>query len=150
MELRERIAAALRDVEGDPLKSATLRLVAAAIRDRDKALREEGRETGADATELRAILNRLAIQRRKSAEAFELAGRLEQAADKTAEAEVIEALLPRRMTEAEVAARIEAAVSELGAASLRDIGRVMGLLRPQLGEQVDPAELKALVRARLE
>lgn len=150
MELRERIAAALRDAEGDPLKSATLRLVAAAIRDRDKALRADGRDTGADAAELRAILNRLASQRRESAEAFELAGRLEQAADKTAEAAVIEALLPRRMTEAEVAARIDAAVTDLGATSLRDIGRVMALLRPKLGEQVDPAALKALVRARLE
>ena len=149
MELRERIAAALRDAEGDPIRSATLRLVAAAIRDRDKSLREEGREA-TDGAELRAILTRLAAQRRESAAAFELAGRLEQAADKTAEAEVIEALLPRRMTEAEVAARIEATVSELGASSLLDIGRVMAALRPRLGEQVDPATLKALVRQRLE
>lgn len=148
MELRERIAAALRDAADDPLRSATLRLVAAAIRDRDKSLREEGREA-TDGAELRAILSRLAAQRRASAEAFELAGRLQQAAQKTAEAEVIEALLPRRMTEAEVAERIEAVVTELGASSLQDIGQVMAALRPRLGEQVDPAALKAMVRARL-
>ena len=150
MDLRERIAAALREAEDDPRGGATLRLVAAAIRDRDNALREEGRESGADAAELRAILSRMAAQRRESAAGFELAGRLEQAADKTAEAEVIEALLPRRMSEAEVGASVDAVVAELEARSLRDIGRVMAALRPRLGEQVDAATLKAMVRARLE
>lgn len=150
MELRDRIAAALREAEGDALKSATLRLVAAAIRDRDQALRAAGRETGADGAELRAMLSRLVVQRRASAEAFELAGRLEQAADKAAEAAVIEALLPRRLASAEVAGRVDAAIAELDARGLRDIGRVMAALRPRLGEHVDPAELKAMVRARLE
>lgn len=154
MELRERIAAALRAAEGDARRSATLRLVMAAIRDRDQAERAESgarADSGpGDEAELRAILTRLAAQRRASAQAFELEGRLEQAADKAAEAAVIEALLPPPMARAEIDALVEAVVRDLDARSLQDIGRVMAVLKPRLSEQIDAATLKAMVRARLE
>ncbi len=152
MDLRARIAHALETAtaEGDGLRGATLRLLAAAIRDRDLARRTEGADRGIDAAELRAMLARLAAQRRENAAAFERDGRLEQAADKLREAEVIEEFLPRRLSAAEIDALIDSTVAAEAASSLRDIGRVMSALRPALGEQLDPVELKARVRARLE
>ena len=154
MDLRARIGAALAaaEAEGDARGSATLRLVMATIRDREHARRTAHEDTGiaADTAEIRDILSRLAAQRRASAEAFELAGRLEQAAEKTAEAESIEAFLPRRMSDAEVDALIARTVEALGATTLRDIGHVMAALRPQLAEQIDPAELKVRVRHPLD
>jgi uncharacterized protein YqeY len=154
MDLRSRIAMELETAtaEGDGLRSATLRLLAAAIRDRDLARRAggEGEGEGIDAAELRGMLARLAAQRRENAAAFERDGRLEQAADKLRQAEVIEEFLPRRLSDAEIGALIDATVAAEGARSLRDIGRVMGALRPELGEQLDPVALKARVRARLD
>lgn len=152
MELRRRIAAAL-DVacaEGQEARSATLRLLMAAIRDRELA-----RAAGADAgplgdAELQAMLTRLAAQRRASAAELEQEGRLQQAAEKAAEAEVIEGFLPRRMPPAEVEAAIDRALDEVGARSLRDIGRAMAVLRPRLADHMPPAELKRRVRARLD
>lgn len=151
MELRARIAAALQAAcaEGEGHRAATLRLLTAAIRDRDQALADQGREAGLDEAGLRDILLRLAAQRRASAAAFEESGRLEQAAEKITEAEVIEELLPRRLREAEIEAEIDAALRRLRAGSLRDIGRVMAELRPRLGGQIAPADLKARVRAAL-
>ena len=156
MDLRARIAAALRtaQTEGDLRRAATLRLVMATIRDRDltrRSQREEGAElSGADTAEIRAILAQLAAQRRDSAAAFEQAGRLEQALDKTAEAEAIEAFLPRRMTDREIDGLIAGTVTRLDAHSLRDMGRVMSSLRPKLADQLPVADLRARVRRHLD
>ena len=152
MDLRDRIATALRlaQDEHDATRSATLRLVMAAIRDRDLAARTQDGPPEAGDTELRDMLARLAAQRRATADSYEEAGRLEQAAEKLAEAAVIEEFLPRRLAEAELEAAIDAAVARLGARSLRDLGRVMAELRPQLAGRIAPAELKSRVRTRLE
>lgn len=156
MDLRARIAAALAtaEAEGEARRASTLRLVMATIRDRDlmrRNQREEGAElSGADTAEIRSILSRLAAQRRDSAAAFEQAGRLEQALDKTAEAETIEAFLPRRMTDAEIDGLIADTVRQLDASSLRDMGRVMSTLRAKLTDQLAPAEVKARVRQHLD
>lgn len=152
MDLRTRITTALQAAcaEGDTHRAATLRLIAAAVRDRDRALEATGREDGLTDAELRQILAALAARRRATAASFEEHGRLEQAAEKTAEAEVIEDLLPRRMRSDDIDAAIGAALARLGARSLRDIGRVMAELRPGMEGHIPPAELKARIRARLE
>ncbi len=152
MQLRARIAAALQAAcaEGEDHRAATLRLLTAAIRDRDLSLAGEGRDAGLDEAGLRDILRRMAAQRRASATAFEETGRLEQAAEKTIEAEVIEDFLPRPMPPDEIDKEIRAAVERLQARSLRDIGRVMDVLRPRLADHMPLADLKARVRAALE
>lgn len=152
MALRAQIESALRLAEAESAepRAGTLRLLMAAVRDRDSDLRRAGAEAGLDEAGIRALLARLAAQRRETAAAFEEAGRLEQAAEKAAEAAVIEEFLPRRPSEAEIARMIDAAIAAEGARSLRDIGRVMAELKPRLGEHLDPAELKALVRARFD
>jgi uncharacterized protein YqeY len=151
MDLRNRIAAALEAActEGDVARSSTLRLIEMALRDREQAQRG-GDDEGLGTAEVHDMLSRLARQRRDSAAAFERDGRLEQAADKTREAEIIEEFLPRRLSEEEIEALIDATVERLKARSLRDIGRVMGALRPELVDQLDPVALKAQVRSRLE
>ncbi|MBK5927144.1 GatB/YqeY domain-containing protein [Rhodobaculum claviforme] len=152
MDLRARIRADLQAAcsQGDGHRAATLRLIAAAVRDRDRALHAAGRDGGLTDAELREILAVLAQRRRATAASFEENGRLEQAAEKTAEAEVIEELLPRPMRSGDIDATIGATLARLGAHNLRDIGRVMAALRPQLDGHIPPAELKARVRARLE
>ena len=151
MDLRTRIAAALQAAcaEGEDHRATTLRLLTAAIRDRDRALAGEGRDTGLDEAGLRDILRRMAAHRRASAVSFEETGRLEQAAEKLAEAQVIEELLPRAMPPEEIEAEIRGAVARLGARSLRDIGRVMEELRPRLADHIAFADLKARVREAL-
>ncbi|MGY6633824.1 MAG: GatB/YqeY domain-containing protein [Alkalilacustris sp.] len=152
MDLRTRIRTALTEAcaEGDTPRAATLRLIAAAIRDRERALRSEGQDIELSNAALRDILVALASRRRATARTFEENGRLEQAAEKSAEADIIEELLPRPLRPGEVDRAIGATLSRLGARSLRDIGRVMAELRPQLDGQLPAAELKARVRARLE
>ncbi len=151
MELRARIAAALQTAcdAGEAHRAATLRLLNAAIRDRDLAVAAEERESGLDDGRLRDILRRMAAQRRASAAAFEETGRLEQAAEKLAEAEVIEEFLPRPMGPDEIEAEIQASLHRLRAGSLRDIGRVMEDLRPRLAGHIPSVALKARVREAL-
>lgn len=163
MSLRARIAAALRTAEAaeEAQTAATLRLVMTTIRDRDLARRAGQEEDSTapregpaaamiDDAAVRAILSKLAAQRRETAATLEAEGRLAQAADKTAEAETIESFLPRRMDAAEIDSCIDRTVSDLDARCLRDLGRVMAALRPRLDGHLPPEDLRARVRARLE
>lgn len=152
MTMRERIAAALKDAmksrEADRL--STLRLVNAAIKDKEIALRGDGGGEGSvgDA-EVLAILGRMVKQRQESARAYEEGGRLELAEKELAEVKVIEEFLPRQLTEGEVAAAIEAAIRKTGAESIRDIGRVMGVLKADYAGRMDFGAAGPLVKERL-
>jgi uncharacterized protein YqeY len=156
MGLRERLAEALKGAmkarEADRL--STLRLINAAIKDRDIAARGTGDEDGASRSgvsddEILAILGKMIRQRQESARAYEEGGRLELAAKELAEVGVIEEFLPRQLTEAETAAAIEAAVAELGASSIRDMGRVMALLKSRHAGALDFGAIGPKVKARL-
>lgn len=152
MELQARIAQAVRDAEhdGDSIRLSVLRLMQAALRDRDLALRGEGVEDGPSKQQMRAILARMAAQRREIAQAYEEAARLEQAEAKLTEAAIIEEFLPRAMSESETDAAIEAALAELDdAPSIRDLGRVLGVLRARHAGRMDFDEARRRVRARL-
>ncbi|WP_114965965.1 GatB/YqeY domain-containing protein [Alkalilacustris brevis] len=152
MELQARIAQAVREAEadGDSLRLSTLRLIQAAIRDRDLALRARGVETGPEEDELRATLSRMAAQRRDIAQAYEEAARLKQAEAKLQEAAIIEEFLPRAMSDSEAEAAIEAALSELdGTPSIRDLGRVLAVLRARHAGRMDFGEARRRVRSRL-
>ena len=149
MELRERLGgglkAAMRD--RDPVRLGTLRLINAALKDQDIALRAEGRSVGdAEAT---AILAKMVRQRKESARAYEEGGRLELAEKEMSEIRIIEEFLPRPLSEAEVDAAIDAAVAEAGASSLRDMARVMGILKSRHAGQMDFGAAGAAVKARL-
>ena len=150
MSLRDRLQTALKDAmkqrEADRL--STLRLINAAIKDRDIASRGEGGEGMVSDAEIVALMGKMVKQRQESARAYEEGGRLELAEKELAEIVVIQEYLPRQMSPEEVSVAIEAAMTETGAASIRDVGKVMALLKAKHAGQMDFGAVGALVKAR--
>jgi uncharacterized protein len=151
MGLRERIGTGLREAmrDRDATRLSTLRLISAAVKDQDIAARAKGEMDGVGEAEVLAILGKMVRQRQESARAYEEGGRLELAEKELAEIAVIEDYLPRRLSEAEVAAAIDAAIAETDAADLRDMGRVMGVLKAKHAGQMDFGAVGPAVKARL-
>lgn len=150
MQLRDRIANALKEAmkAREAERLSTLRLISAAIKDRDIALRGEGRE-GAGDGELLAILGKMVKQRQESARAYEEGGRVELAEKERAEIVVIEEFLPRQLGADEVSQAIDAAVAEVGAVSIRDMGKVMAALKARYTGQMDFGAVGPMVKDRL-
>jgi uncharacterized protein YqeY len=154
MGLRDRIGEALKSAmrDKDAKRLSTLRLINAAIKDRDIAKRGEGgdgADTGVNDGDILQILGKMVKQRQESARAYEEGGRLELAEGELAEIAVIENFLPRQMDEAETEAAIAAAVSETEASSIRDMGRVMSILKSRHTGQMDFGKVGPMVKARL-
>jgi uncharacterized protein YqeY len=151
MQMRERLAAALKDAmkakQADRL--STLRLINAAIKDREIAMRGEGEGATVGDAEILAILGKMVKQRQESARAYEEGGRLELAEKEQGEIRVIEEFLPRQLGPEEVTAAIDAAVARLGATSIRDMGRVMAELKAQYTGQMDFGAVGPRVKERL-
>ena len=148
--LRDQINNALKDAmkSGDKLKLSTLRLVNAAIKNADIEARGGGKEPLDDAAVL-SLLQKLIKQRQESAVLYEKGGRGELAASELAEIKVIEGFLPKQMSETEVEAAIKAAIAETGAASVKDMGKVIGVLRGKYAGQMDFGKASGLVKAAL-
>jgi uncharacterized protein len=151
MLLRDRLQTALKDAmkakEVDRL--STLRLINAAIKDREIALRGESDAGEVGEPEILQIMGKMVKQRQESARAYEEGGRLELAEKELAEIGVIQEFLPRQMDAAEIAAAVDAAVAETGAASIRDVGKVMAALKARYTGQMDFGAVGALVKGRL-
>jgi len=151
MDLRDRIGAGLKTAmrEKDTRRLSTLRLINAAIKDQDIALRGEGRSDGVDEAGVLAILGKMVKQRHESARAYEEGGRLELAEQERAEIGVIEEYLPRQLSEDEVDAAVTQAIAETEASSLRDMGRVMAALKAKYTGQMDFGAVGPMVKDRL-
>ena len=154
MDVRERIAAATKEAmkSRDAARLSTLRLIGAGIKDREIAARGEPGNEGADGLreeDLVALLSKMVKQRQESARAFEEGGRIELAEREQAEITVIQEFLPRQLDDAEVAAALDRVIADLGASSVRDMGRVMGELRARHAGQMDFGAVGALVKSRL-
>ena len=151
MSLRDQIATALKAAmkSKDTARLATLRLINAAIKDREIAARGEGLDPNLSDADLIAVMTRMVKQRRDSARAYEEAVRLDLAEKELAEIVVIESFLPRQMTDDEVQAAIDAVIARTGASSVRDIGAVMAALKADFAGQMDFGRAGALVKARL-
>ena len=151
MELRDRIASALKEAmrSKDAERLSTLRLINAAIKDREIALRSGAEDASVGDPELLAIMGKMVKQRQESARAYEEGGRLELAEKELSEVKVIEEFLPRQLSEAEVQAAVEAAVAATGANSLRDMGRVMAELKGKYTGQMDFGAVGAMVKGSL-
>ena len=151
MLLRDRLQTALKEAmkakEVDRL--STLRLINAAIKDREIAVRGESDAGEVGEPEILQIMGKMVKQRQESARAYEEGGRLELAEKELAEIRVIQEFLPRQMDQGEVAAAVNAAVAETGAASIRDVGRVMAALKARHAGQMDFGAVGALAKARL-
>lgn len=151
MDMRERIAEALKDAmrAKSAERLSTLRLINAAIKDREIALRGEPDGGTVGNAEILAIMGRMVKQRHESVRAYEEGGRLELAEKEQAEIRVIEEFLPRQLNAEEASAAIEAAVAATGATGIRDIGRVMAELKARYMGQMDFGAVGAQVKARL-
>ena len=151
MTLRERLQLGLKEAmrakEADRL--STLRLINAAIKDREIAMRGDGVEATVGDAEILAILGKMVKQRQESARAYEEGGRLELAEKELAEIRVIEEFLPRQLSADEVEAAIAAAIAETGATSIRDMGRVMGVLKGKYTGQMDFGAVGPMIKNRL-
>lgn len=151
MELRARISEDIKlaTKARESLRLSALRLINAAIKDREIALRGEDDERALADSDITAILSRMVKQRQDSIRAYEEAGRLELVAREQAEIEVIGEYLPQPLTEDETWAAIDAEIAELPAPSLRDMGPVMAALKQKYTGQLDFARVGAMVKQRL-
>ena len=148
--IRDQLKAALVTAmkSGDKQRTATIRLVQAALKNRDIELRGSANPPEDDAL-VTEVLQKMIKQRRESIGMYETGGRPELAAAEQAEIAVIEDFLPRQMSEDEAKAAIDAIAAELGATSVKDMGRVMATLKDRHAAQLDMSKASALVKARL-
>jgi uncharacterized protein YqeY len=149
--LRASIMAATKQAMKDKAANrlSTLRLISAAIKDRDIAARAEGNDEGVGDDELLAILGKMTRQRSESAKTYEEAGRIDLAERELEEITVIEEFLPRQLDDDEVDAAIDTAITTVGAASIRDMGKVMGELKGKYTGQMDFGSVGAKVKGKL-
>ncbi|MGK2740371.1 GatB/YqeY domain-containing protein [Tepidicaulis sp. LMO-SS28] len=149
--MRERIGAAFKEAmkAQEKRRVATLRLVQAAIKDRDIAARTAGKQDGVSDDEILDILSKMIKQRNDSIAAYEQGGRLELAEQEREEIAIIQEFLPKQLSEAEMQDAIKGVISDLGAESLKDMGKVMGELKKRYAGQMDFAKAGAVVKAQL-
>jgi len=149
--LRTRISDALKTA----MKSkqthtvSTIRLIMAALKDRDIAARPKGNGDGISDDEILSMLQSMIKQRRESVEMYEKGGRAELAQQEEGEIEIIQTFLPEQMDDAAISAAVKEVVEEAGATSLKDMGKVMGLLKERYAGEMDFSKASAQVKTRL-
>jgi uncharacterized protein YqeY len=135
VQLNDALKQAVRDK--DTVSVTTVRLILAALKERDIAARGEGNTDGVDDGEIQALLQSMVKQRRESIDMYTKGNRPELAAQEAAEIEVIERFLPKQMDDGEIEAAVRDTVSDLGATCLKDMGRTMAALREKYSGQMD-------------
>src|SRR5437868_9120082 len=133
---------------GDKETTATLRLVSAAVKNRDIEARTGGAPKDDDVL-VTEVLQKMVKQRRESADIYRKNGREDRAAAEEAEIAVIDRFLPQQLSKADAEAKIREIITETGASSMKDMGRVMALVKERLGPSIEPARASALVKAAL-
>ncbi|EGZ47271.1 GatB/Yqey domain protein [Neisseria wadsworthii 9715] len=128
----------------DQVSLSTIRLINAAIKQF-----EVDERTEADDTKITAILSKMIKQRKDSAKIYTDAGRSDLADKETAEINVLNRYLPEMMSNEEIQAAVDAAITQTGAASMADMGKVMGLLKTSLSGKADMGEVNKILKARL-
>lgn len=147
VEIGEALKAALKAQDKNRL--STLRLIQAAIKDRDIAARTDGPDAGISDEQVLDVLTKMIKQRRDSVALYEQGGRLELAQKELDEIAVIEGFMPAQMSEDEVKAAVSAVVAALGASGLKDMGKVMAELKSRHAGQMDFGKAGAVVKGLL-
>lgn len=148
--MRERIDTALKEAMKlkDKRRTATLRLVTAAIKDRDIAARSNGKERISDG-EILDVLSKMIKQSRESVKTYEEAGRCELAEQEAEEIAIIEEFMPKQLGEDEMRTTVTALVTEIGASGLKDMGRTMNTLKERFAGQMDFGKASGMVKELL-
>ncbi len=149
----------LRTSLGDQLKAAmkareqrkvsTLRLILAALKDRDIAARANGNAEGIGDEDILQLLAKMVRQRRESIKLYEQGGRVDLAEREAEEIEIIETFMPRQLDGAELEAAVREAIKEVGATGLKDMGRAMAALKARYAGRMDFAKASTLVKQKL-
>ena len=145
-EIKQALVGAMK--AGDAPRRDAIRLIQSALKNRDIELRGAA-DPPEDDVLVMEVLQKMIKQRRESIEMYKKGGREELAEAEAAEVAVIETFLPRQMSDEELGAAVDAIVAETGAASVKDMGRVMALVKERLAGQADMAKASAAVKARL-
>ena len=148
--LRERLTSEMKEAmkAGEKQKLSTVRMIQAALKDKDIEARGLGKDpTGEE--DILALLQKMIKQRNEAAGVYEQGGRPELAETERAEAAIIAGFLPRQMDEAETQAAIAEAIAETGAAGPKDMGRVIGVLKGKYAGRMDFSKASGLVKAAL-
>lgn len=149
--MRDRLEEALRTatLARDQRATSTLRLILAALRDRDIAERSKGNLSGLNDDQIVALLHAMVKQRRESIELYEKGNRPDLAQQEAEEIAVIEQFMPPQMTAAEVETAVTGVIDELEAKNLKDMGRVMAALRERYAGRMDFSKASARVKGEL-
>jgi uncharacterized protein YqeY len=149
MSLRERFTQEMKDAmkSGDKPRLGAVRMIMAALKDKDIEARGQGKEIGEE--DILALLQKMVKSRQESLGMYEQAGREDLAAQERGEIEVIQTFLPQQMSDDEIKAAIALAISETGATAMKDMGKVVGALKAKFTGQMDFGKASALVKAAL-
>jgi uncharacterized protein YqeY len=150
MMLRDQLAAALKDAmkSKNAERLSTVRLIQAAIKDRDIANRGAGKEEASD-DEILQILAKMVKQRDESAKIYDENARPELAAKERAEIKVVQDFMPKQLSDSDVRANIAAIIAETGAAGPKDMGKVMAVLKERYAGQMDFSKASGAVKELL-
>ena len=149
--LREKLSSALKDAmkSKDKVRLSTIRLILAAVKERDIALHEKDMCDGVSDEEILGVLSKMVKQREESSKTYEEAGRIEMAETERQEIEVIREFMPRQLSEAEIEAAVDDVVKDLDATSLKDMGRCMASLKERYSGAMDFGRAGAMVKRAL-
>ncbi len=145
--LNERLKEAVKSKQ--PRRVSTLRLIMAAIKDRDIALRGEGTRETVDEEEILSILHKMIKQRRESIRHYEQGGRLELATQEQEEIDIIKEFLPEQMSHEDVVEAAKAVIEEVEAKGLKDMGRTMAALKQRHAGRMDASDAASVVKQLL-
>jgi len=132
---------------GDKRRVETIRMITAGLKDKDIEARGLGKTVSDD--DILGLLQKMVKSRQESMEIYDKAGRPELAAQEREEIAIIQSFLPQALSEAEVEAAVAEAVTEVGAASIKDMGKVVGVLKSKYAGRMDFGKASALVKAKL-
>ena len=151
MDIRTNFNMSLKEAlkNKDQVAMSTIRLILAALKDRDIAARSKGNNEGIGEAEILSMLQSMIKQRGESVKMYRDAGREELAEREEAEVTVIKSFLPAQFSDEEVAKVIDEAVAETGAESIKDMGKVMGILKSKYAGQIDMGKAGGMVKEKL-
>ncbi len=148
--MREKLTESMKEAmkAKDSRRLSTVRLIQSAVKDRDIANRGVGKEAASD-DEILQILQKMVKQREESAKIYEDAGRAELATQEREEIAVLKAFMPEQLSDEKVDEIVAAVVAEIGAAGMKDMGKVMAILRERYAGQMDFAKASGVIKAKL-
>ncbi len=151
MDKRAQFTAALKEaLKGkNQIAMSTIRLILAALKDRDIASRGQGKPEGIEDAEILSMLQSMIKQRQESARIYCDAGREELAEREESEIDVIQSFLPKQLSDDEVAAAIDKIIEQTGAGDIKDMGKVMGVLKTEYAGKIDMGKAGGLVKQKL-